>query len=295
MRAPPALRPGDPIRVIAPSSPFDRERFERGLMRLRARYATRFDEGLFATARYLAGDDDRRLTELTRATSASDERAVFCARGGFGATRLLPRFDARAVAKPLVGFSDITALHGACQSVGIISVHGPVVTQLGDAIDEDVVALFELLENPRYRPTLQGISQVAGPLVEGHVVGGNLAVFSRLIGTPWMPPLDGAILFIEDVGERPYRVDRMWQHLAQTGCFERAAGLALGEWTDCEDPGGAFPFEEVLDGLVRETGLPCVGALPCGHGARNVAFPLGARARLDSEDGRLVFLEGAVE
>ncbi|MGC4122447.1 MAG: LD-carboxypeptidase [Myxococcales bacterium] len=228
------------------------------------------------------------------ALDAPDTRAVFCARGGYGAMRLLAKLTLPKIHKPLVGFSDVTALHGAMQAAGRVSVHAPVVTHLGALGASAAEPLFELLERPGARPVLRGRPVVEGRPVEGPVVGGNLSVLTRLIGTPFMPPLDGAILFFEDVGERPYRLDRMWQHLALSGAFSRLRGIALGEFEDCGEPKGGWTAEEVLGDLARATGLPCVIGLPVGHGRANQPFPLGARARLDSAAGTLTFLEGAV-
>jgi muramoyltetrapeptide carboxypeptidase len=294
MLRPPALRHGDAVSVIAPSGPFDRPAFDRGLARLAARYRPVFDEGLFAKERYLAGSDERRLAELAHALDDEDTHAVFCARGGYGAVRLLSRLTLPATHKPFIGFSDATALHCALQCAGRASIHGPVITHLGVVDEATVVDLFEQLENPGARASLSG-QPVAPGVVEGAVVGGNLSVLTRLIGTPWLPPLPGAILFLEDVGERPYRLDRMWQHLALSGALERVAGIALGTFEGCTDGQEGFSAEEVLSDLARGLGKPCVMGLPVGHGQENRAFPLGARARLDGGAGTLSFLEGAVQ
>src|SRR5579872_4128498 len=131
-RAFPALRPGDPVVVVAPASPFDRASFDAGLEIIARRYQVRYDAGLLTRQRYLAGSDERRLGELAGALADTQSRAVFCARGGYGMMRLLPRVESLTVAaKPVVGFSDITALHQLLQRRGLISVHGPVLTQLG--------------------------------------------------------------------------------------------------------------------------------------------------------------------
>jgi muramoyltetrapeptide carboxypeptidase len=294
---PTALRPGDAVAVAAPAGPFDRPGFEAGLAVLAARYRVLLGEGIFARARYLAGDDGRRLDELAAALTDDGVRAVFAARGGYGAMRLLSRLAPKLAGlrpRPVVGFSDITALHAVLQAAGWVSIHGPVVTQLGGQPPEVAERLFRLLESPgEPAPSLSGVSLVGG-VAEGPLVGGNLSLLTRLLGTPHLPPLDGAVLLLEDVGERPYRLDRMWTHLALAGVFDRVRGLALGEFTDCEEPGGDHGPAEVLAELAAETGLPCVGGLPIGHGPVNQPVPLGARVRLDAGAGRLEFLEPAV-
>jgi muramoyltetrapeptide carboxypeptidase len=291
MLRPPALRPGDPVSIVAPSSPFDRASFERGLELLASRYRPVFAPGIFSKERYLAGSDERRQAELAEALASSETRAVFCARGGYGAMRLLRGLGLPAVAKPLVGFSDVTALHCALQAAGRVSVHGPVVTQLGAQGSRAAEPLFALLESPLPPPALRGSPVVRG-VAEGPVVGGNLSVLTRLLGTPYLPPFDGAILFVEDVTERPYRLDRMWQHLELAGVLGRVAGIALGSFTGCDD--AELNGEQVVRELAEATGLPCVAGLPVGHGDENLPLPLGARARLDGEAGTLEFLEGAV-
>jgi len=293
---PPGLRPGDPVAVVAPAGPFDRESFEAGLQVLAGRYRVVFHDGLFARTRYLAGDDARRLDELAAALADDSTKAVFAARGGYGTMRLLARLWPKLAGfrpKPLVGFSDITAVHLALQAAGWVSVHGPVVTQLGTQSADVAARLFHLLESPAPAAPLSGTPLVAG-VVEGPLLGGNLSLLTRLLGTPYLPPLDGAVLLLEDVGERPYRLDRMWTHLALAGVFDRIRGLALGDFTDCEEPDGDYRAGEVVAGLVAEVGLPCLGGLPIGHGAVNQPVPLGSRVRLDAAAGALEFLEPAV-
>lgn len=296
---PSGLRPFDRVAVVAPAAPFERDAFEAGLRILAERYHPLFDERLFTRTRYLAGDDARRLDELTAALTDDAVKAVFAARGGYGSLRLLPKLWAKLGAagfrpKPVVGFSDITALHGSLQAAGWVSMHGPVVTQLGAQPREVAERLFHLLESAASpAPPLTGTPLVGG-VAEGPLVGGNLSVLTRLLGTPYCPPLRGAVLLLEDVGERPYRLDRMWTHLGLAGVFERVRGIALGEFTDCEEPEADYGSADVLAELARETGLPCLGGLPIGHGPVNLPVPLGCRVRLDAGAGTLEFLEPAV-
>jgi muramoyltetrapeptide carboxypeptidase len=169
-----------------------------------------------------------------------------------------------------------------------------VVTQLATQPPEAVERLYRLLEEPvAPAPALRGAPLVGG-VVEGPLLGGNLSLLTRLLGTPYLPDLDGAILLLEDAGERPYRLDRMWTHLGLAGVFDRVRGIALGEFTDCEEPEADFGSADVIRALAAEIGLPCVGGLPIGHGAVNLAVPLGGRVRLDADAGVLEFLEPAV-
>lgn len=294
---PPALQPRDRVAVIAPASAFDRASFEAGLALIGARYRAEYGPGLFERHRYLAGDDARRLSELTAALADPDIRAVFCARGGYGSMRLLARLAAAGAPDPpklLVGFSDITALHLWLQAHGRISVHGPVLTQLGRLPPATCERLFGLLESTSPAPALSGTLTHVGGVAEGPLLGGNLSVVTRLLGTPFMPALDGAILLLEDQGERPYRLDRMWTHLQLAGVFERVRGIVLGSFTGCEERDAPYSSAEVLRELALATGLPCAGGFPIGHGDLNEPVPLGVRVRLDADARSLVFLEAAV-
>ena len=299
---PRALAPGDRVAVVAPAGPFDRESLDAGLQILAGRYDVAWDRGLLSRVRYLAGDDDRRGGELVAALADPRIQGIVAARGGYGSVRILPRvwpITGRAPSSPgpaklLVGFSDITALHAALQACGRVSVHGPVVTQLATQPSTVVERFFAILENGTAPPAPISGTAIVGGVCEGPLLGGNLSILTRLLGTPWLPDLAGAVLLLEDVGERPYRIDRMWTHLRLAGVFERVAGLALGDFTDCEDPGGEFTLRDVLWSLAGETGLPCVGGLPIGHDAVNVPVALGTRACLDGGAGTLSFLEPAV-
>ena len=291
---PPAVHPRDRVAVIAPASAFDRASFEAGLALIGARYQAEYGPGIFERRRYLAGDDARRLSELDSALSDPDIRAVFCARGGYGATRLLARLAAPGPPKLLIGFSDITALHLWLQSHGRISVHGPVLTQLGRLPPGTGERLFTLLEATSPAPALSGTLTYVGGVAEGPLLGGNLSVVTRVLGTPFMPALDGAILLLEDQGERPYRLDRMWTHLQLAGVFERVRGIVLGSFTGCEERDASYSSAEVLGELALATGLPCAAGFPIGHGDVNEPVPLGVRVRLDADARSLTFLEAAV-
>jgi muramoyltetrapeptide carboxypeptidase len=294
---PPAVHPRDRVAVIAPASAFDRASFEAGLALIGARYRAEYGPGIFERHRYLAGDDARRLSELDTALADPEIRAVFCARGGYGATRLLARLAAAGPPGPrklLVGFSDITALHLWLQSHGRISVHGPVLTQLGRLSPGTRERLFTLLEATSPAAALGGTLTYVGGVAEGPLLGGNLSVLTRVLGTPFMPALDGAILLLEDQGERPYRLDRMWTHLQLAGVFERVRGIVLGSFTGCEERDASYSSADVLHELALATGLPCAAGFPIGHGEVNEPVPLGVRVRLDADARSLTFLEAAV-
>lgn len=289
------LRLRDTVHVVAPAGPFDRPGFEAGLAQVSARYTPVHRPDIFEAHRYLAGNDARRRDELAHAFLDTQARALFCARGGYGAMRLLPELPlADAARTALVGFSDITALHLALQALGRVSIHGPVLTQLGKQPPEVLARLFHLLESTEPAPPLTGSATYVPGSAEGVLLGGNLSVLTRLLGTPYMPSFDGAVLLLEDVGERPYRLDRMWTHLKLAGVFKRVAGIVLGDFTGCEEKDAAYGSADVLRSLAEETGLPCAAGFPVGHDKINHPVALGVRVRLDADAARLTFLEGAV-
>lgn len=226
-----------------------------------------------------------------------DVGAIFSARGGYGAMRLLPRLKLDTSRPPaaLIGFSDITALHGLWQSQGLVSFHAPVLTQLGRLPEAAFARLTNLLESSEPAPALDARETFVPGVAEGRLVGGNLAVLVSLMGSPYLPPFEGNILLLEDVGERPYRLDRMWTHLQLAGVFDKLAGIALGDFTACEEKDADYSARDVLSELARATGLPCAFGFPVGHGSRNEAVPLGVRVRLDATAKKLTFLESAVE
>ena len=290
----PALHPGDRVAAVAPAGPFDRAAFESGVAVIAQRYRVQFDPGILAQHRYLAGGDLRRLAELSAALADPRIKAVFCARGGYGALRLLAGLAGVSCSpKPLIGFSDIVVLHAWLQREGQISVHGPVLTQLGKLGESTRERLFTLLDVAAPATPLQGVETYVDGVAEGPLLGGNLAVLTRLLGTPFLPPLEGAILLLEDVGERPYRLDRMWTHLALAGVFRRIRGIVLGSFTACEERDADYTSADVLKELACATGLPCAAGFPIGHGEVNEPVPLGVRVRLDAGARTLTFLESA--
>ncbi|HVE83324.1 MAG TPA: LD-carboxypeptidase [Myxococcales bacterium] len=295
VQKPPRLRPADRVSIVAPAGPFDRESFEAGFEVLARRYEPVFDPGLYTSTRYLAGDDDRRLRELESALRDDRTRAVFCARGGYGAMRLLRRLrlDDSIPLKPLIGFSDITTLHLAFLARGRATIHGPVLTQLAKQPPDSLERLYTLLESDQPAPPLPGARTCVPGRARGPLAGGNLSVLTRLLGTPFLPDLRGALLFLEDVGERPYRLDRMWTHLDLAGVFTQVSGIVLGDFTSCAEPSADYTADTVLGELARATNLPCAAGFRFGHGDVNHALPHGCLAELDANASppTLTFLE----
>jgi muramoyltetrapeptide carboxypeptidase len=291
LRMPSPLAPGRRIQAIAPSGPFDPDAFSRGLARLRARYDVRHAPDVLDRAGFLAGSDERRLAELLRAIEDDAVHAIVAARGGYGATRILDRVPPDLVArhpKLLVGFSDVTALHAVWARAGVRSLHASMVAFLGDTPEARFERWVRAVEGAPPAP-LVGLAAIAPGRARGPLLGGNLAVLTSLFGTPHALPLDGAVLFLEDTDERPYRVDRMLTTWRQAGALSRVAGIALGAFTRCDPGTDGVRVEAVLRERLRDLGVPVVEGVPAGHVDDNLELSLGATVVLDADAGTLAF------
>jgi len=261
---------------------------------------------------YLAGTDDQRLTDLNAALNDAAIDGVWCLRGGYGATRIIDRVDFEALArrpKPLIGYSDITALlNAAVRLANVVSFHGPVARASMPAFSrwhfERVLACAEpagrlgrIPDRPDVLvPQENRIVTLRSGIAEGPLAGGNLSLLQCLIGTPWAPDLRGAILFVEDVGEDLYRVDRMLAHLRAVGALAALAGVLVGRFTELkrQTGDGALGFDEVLSSYLLPLGVPVAYGFPIGHIQDQWTLPLGVRARLDAGTGEVEILEAAV-
>ncbi len=287
MRVPPALRPGDTIDVVAPSSPFDRTLAWRGLGWLRERYRVRFDRAAFEATGYFAGSDERRLAELDRAIRSPDSRAIVAIRGGYGANRIAHRLDWRAfIARPkwLVGFSDITALHVEASAHGVASIHGAMVAALGRGDARARQAWIEALETPHRTRTMSRLATLAPGYASGPAFGGNLAMIHACAAAGRLRPPAGAILFIEDVGERPYRMDRALATLSVGGYLDQIRGVVCGEFVHCHPGPDGTCAEQVVREAFAGRAIPVVTGFPIGHGLRNEPLHLGSTAEVRADD-----------
>jgi muramoyltetrapeptide carboxypeptidase len=279
----PPLRPSDAVEVVAPSSPFDRTRFERGLASLRQLgLVPRHGQDLFDKWGHLAGDDKRRRGEL-QAAFASDARAVILARGGYGLLRFATTLP-KPPEKLLVGYSDATVLHELFARARVPSIHGPMLTQLGE--DPAALERLRVLLFGGQPQALQWTPQFATHgLADGPLRGGNLASLASLCGTPLQPQFAGCIVLLEDLNEPAYRLDRLLTQLLLSGALDRAAGFVIGDLTGPnEDPAGRI--EAVTERLLPVR-VPLVFGAPFGHAGRNQPVAFGLRHKLDVENGRL--------
>jgi muramoyltetrapeptide carboxypeptidase len=293
---PQGLHPGDTIGIAAPASPFDQQAFERGVAAHESMgYRVKIPEDLFLRQGYLAGSDSERASQLMKLFEDETVAAIFCVRGGFGSMKILPLLDfetIRARPKILIGFSDITALLVAIyRRCGMVTFHGPLVTTLGRGSEKTCTALIDaiasrtpLVLKPR-EPMVLNPGKALGP-----VMGGNLTNLCHLIGTPYEPRFDGHLLFLEDRGEAPYRIDRMLSQLHLGGHLDGVAGVVLGSFLDC---GSLEDIYAIVTGAFQHTGVPILAGFEVGHGTDNLTVPIGIKAELDTEDVGLRFQEPA--
>jgi muramoyltetrapeptide carboxypeptidase len=340
-RKAPSLRQGDTVAVVAPSGAVHRDALDRGIGILEALgYRVKVGKSALKRYGYLAGNDVDRAFDFTSAWTDPEVKAIVAARGGYGATRMLPYLDFSVLKdhkKVLIGFSDITALHLAFwREMRLITFHGPMVESGedsglsltynleefrrvldgtwapgelrlpdelpvtpagagGDREAREPVArkpVSHVEEAPSGRPAA-GLVPLEGGRATGDLVGGNLSLIAALSGTRWELDTRGKILFLEEVGERPYRVDRMLCQLEQTGKLAAAAGILLGDFTDCDAGGGSpsFTVHEVLEQYFRGTGKPCIKGVPAGHGKYRAMLPMGASVQIDTTLPTIRFLE----
>ena len=308
------VNPGDTVALVSPSSATD-ERLSLQLAQEAMQalgFKVRTGEHYAARRGHLAGSDAGRAGDLNAMFADDDVRAIVCVRGGSGAARLLPLLDydaIRAHPKALLGYSDITALHNALLSqAGLVSFHGPIGSGSWNAFNVDQFRrVFFERELMRYENPLEAGDElvprqnrtlaITGGRASGELVGGNLTVLTALAGSPYLPDFRGRILFLEDVSEAPYRIDRMLTTLKLMGALDGIAGFIFGECTDC-DPGegyGSLTLDQIFDDHVRPLGVPAYRGALIGHIRRQFIVPVGARVEMDADAGTFRMLEPAFQ
>lgn len=313
---PPRLQPGDLVGIVAPASaPPDPNAVDRAVAQIE-RLGFRACLGRHVRARlgYLAGTDRERAGDLMAMFTDRRVRGIVCLRGGYGTARIVNRLDYAAIRrapKVFAGYSDITLLHCALGvKAGLVTFHSPMLNEGLGAESFPAFSNQSFLravgEAVPVGSLLQGYPEQTTAIlrrgvVEGRLIGGNLSVLVTTLGTPCQPDFRRRILFLEDIGEKPYRLDRMLTHLDNAGLLRQVAGVAVGINQDCEDPTAATAGEyrqssaDVLRERLRPLGVPVVTGLPFGHQPLNATIPCGVRARLDARRGDLVILEPAVQ
>jgi muramoyltetrapeptide carboxypeptidase len=322
---PPRLQPGGTIGIIAPASPPpDPQSIDRGAASLeRLGFKVKLSRNVRKRRGFLAGSDRERAADLMRMFTDRTVNAIVCVRGGHGATRLLPLLDYRVIranAKIFVGHSDITALHYALlRKAAMISFHGPMLDsdfahkEMSDFTLQSFLRTVSVCSPAKRKNDFslatgsisleyhrKTVSIVRHGHAHGQLIGGNLSLLCNTISTPWQPHFKGRILFLEDVGEKPYRFDRMLTYLLNCGLLQQVAGIAIGINKDCEDRKAERSKEDrqSLEDVFRERLLPLkvpiVMGLPFGHVTHNATLPVGAMVKLDADSGDLILCEAAV-
>ena len=296
------LQPGMTVGVIAPSSaPFERSEVRIALDIVESLgFKAQPGKNLYKRRGYLAGTDEQRAADLNAMFADPNIDAIFCLQGGYGALRILRLIDYAAITanpKILLGYSDVTALLNAIQKLtGLVTFHGPIARQ---TFTDYTYSAFRsvLMENTADLKLGSPPPFEAGPgrverdnrvqtliagSTSGHLVGGNLSLLVAMLGTPFEPLFDGAILILEDVDEAPYRIDRMLTHLHLAGVFQRVNGVVLGKFTNAHTENPSLSLEEVFAERFHTLSIPVVRGLMIGHVSDQATLPIGAQAYLDS-------------
>ncbi len=293
---PPALvRPNDKVVVVAPAGPAEQAALDLGLAWLAKRYSALSAETGLSPDGYLAGTDEQRRQTFQAAIDDRETKAIIAARGGFGTTRILDQLDLAGLAKApkwIVGSSDLTAVLITLFSThGIRSIHGPMVFRFGTSHQHDLDALLDILEGKPWTPPFR-LRALKDGVATGPLIGGNLTILAHMAGTISPDFTRGAVLFLEDVGEQPYRLDRCLTQLKRAGMLEGLGGVILGEFAHCTPGSDGVPVEEVMIRNLAPLNIPIATGYPAAHGDRNYPFVHGGTVVLNAVDGKAVLTGG---
>lgn len=284
-----ALRPGDCIGVIAPASTTNPKNLSAPLELLKSYgYRVKVAESCSSEHEIFAGTDEQRAEELNEFFRDDDVKAILCMRGGYGSARILDLLDYGMIAahpKALIGYSDITALHTVLgEKSGIVTVHGPMFLSLAAPQNSEYThrQFFGGLRSTKpagriQLPAGRKLETVIAGTAEGVIMGGNLSIIASLAGTPYELDGTGALLLIEEIGEKPYRIDRMMNQLWQNGLLNRVNGILIGDFIDCRD-NDSYTFEHAVKHYARLSKKPVIKGIPAGHGKDNAFIPFGVHA-----------------
>lgn len=314
LRKPRRLASGNTVGLVAPAGPAADDESVRFSIELLESFGFRVKAGrhVFERTQYLAGDDRDRAADVNAMFADDAVDAIFTLRGGYGTQRMLPYLDYDAIAanpKVFIGSSDITGILIAMhEQAGLVGFHGPSAG--GNYSDYALAEFRKVLWEPAARTPIGAappievrpgqvergnrLTRFAGGRGRGRLIGGNLTLVSTLMGTPYEPDFRDRIVFLEDVNEAPYRIDRMLTQLWLAGKLQQASGIAFGKFTKTEDEGNTFSIEEIIQQRCADLGIPVVGGLMIGHIADQTTVPIGILAELDAEAGTLELLEPAV-
>lgn len=311
---PKKLQKGDTIGLIAPASAIKLEVLESAKETLRSMGFNPFHTNrILGNHGYFSNTDKERAADVNEMFANPNIDGILCARGGYGCTRIMDLIDFEMIKKNpkvLLGFSDITALaNGIYQKTGLITFHGPVGSTLNDAYS--IAQLKKVLITPKDRLSIENVT-LASELAQqseferytinsgkatGKLVGGSLSLITAMMGTPYEIDFTGTIVFLEDVGEAPYRIDRMLTQLLEGSSFKNAAGIMFGVSKDCDKPASpdGFTLKQVILDAIKPLGIPAAHGMSFGHVANNFTIPIGIAATFDADTMTLDLLEAAVK
>lgn len=299
------LQKGDRIGIVAPASPCPMKKWKKAVSFLTLLgYEVELGESVYHRVGYLSGSDELRAKDLNQMFADPTIKAIFCLRGGYGVTRILPFLDYEQIQKQpkiLIGYSDITALHLAIhQTVGLTTFHGPILAEFGERIHFLTGwYLFSLCSETkplgRYPIPSDSYTLTEGEAT-GELIGGNLSLLTASLGTSYELETSGKILFIEEVGEQPYRIDRMLTQLLQAGKLQSARGIILASFTNCDasNPSQSLMLKEVFADRIGSLGIPAYYGLYAGHCSPNLTLPIGGKAKMNASERWLELIEGNV-
>tara|TARA_R110002072_G_scaffold224998_1_gene382092 strand:- start:8241 stop:9281 length:1041 start_codon:yes stop_codon:yes gene_type:complete len=311
---PKALKKGDTVGLISPSAATaDRMQFTFAKEALEALgFEVKLGKNLMSRRGHLAGTDEERAGDLNDMFADKEVKAIVSIRGGSGAARILPLIDYKNISKnpkPLLGYSDITALHCAIHAqTGLITFHGPMgsgswnsfnVDQFEKVFFEQEMITYENIHSESDELVVKSnrIQTITAGKATGKILGGNLSVLTAISGSPYYPDFKDAILFIEDVGEDPYKMDRMMSTLKLNGTLENIKGFVFGQCSDCEPGGGygSLTLDQVLDDYILPLNIPAYSGAMIGHISKQFIIPVGAKVAMDADKGTISLLESVFQ
>ena len=280
------VKQGETIGICASSGKFDAQTLEKGINILKSLgFKVFVPKNIFKQQKYLAGDDGLRAGVINRLFSDPDIKAIICARGGYGALRVLSRLDWNIIKqnpKPFIGYSDITALLTALiNETGMSVIHGPNVVSLASADKDTLNSFFQVLTGEQTYLSVPEGRVIKSGTAEGLLTGGNLATLSHLMGTRFQANFKNVILFLEDIGEPLYKIDRMLTQMKLAGLFDNIRGLIIGSFQNCAD---YADIEELVEEIFDDYQIPVLSGLSAGHGKSNLSLVFGEMVRLDTMD-----------
>lgn len=303
MIKPKKLKIGDTIGVVSPASPVSKEKVERASNKITEMgFNVVLSKNCYSKYGYLSGKDEVRAEELNNMFSNDNIDGIMCSRGGYGTLRILDLLDYELIKnnpKVFIGYSDITALHIAFNKFSkLVTFHGPMaVSDIGGNFSNfSKKSLLNLVSNKEFNPSIRNATEeivtINGGIVEGQIIGGNLSLLVSTLGTPYEVDTKGKILFIEEIGEYTYKIDRMFTQLILSKKFEDAEGIILGNFNSCKpEHEGDFTLKEIVDQLVKPLNKPTIFNLQAGHCEPVVTLPFGVDVRLDATKCEIVILE----